>query len=181
MAETISMPKLGFDMSEGVLVRWVKNEGENINKGDVLAEIETDKATVEVESSASGVVRKLLVEAGSVVPVGDPIAVVGSADEKIEDAPTKVAEAPAEKKTDEEGGEELKTEPSGEAPREEQKPKTEEKPAPQAQSAPAPVAEAAAPATEGPVKASPLAKKIARDNQLDLSRVQGTGPGGRVV
>ena len=60
MAETISMPKLGFDMSEGVLVRWVKNEGENINKGDVLAEIETDKATVEVESSASGVVRKLL-------------------------------------------------------------------------------------------------------------------------
>jgi hypothetical protein len=55
MAETISMPKLGFDMAEGVLVRWVKQEGENVNKGDVLAEIETDKATVEVESSASGV------------------------------------------------------------------------------------------------------------------------------
>jgi pyruvate dehydrogenase E2 component (dihydrolipoamide acetyltransferase) len=64
MAETISMPKLGFDMSEGVLVRWVKNEGENINKGDVLAEIETDKATVEVESSAGGVVRKLLASEG---------------------------------------------------------------------------------------------------------------------
>src|SRR5688572_28992918 len=111
MAETISMPKLGFDMQEGVLVRWVKNEGENVNKGDVLAEIETDKATVEVESSASGVVRKLLVEAGSVVPVGDPIAVVGSADEKIEEAPTKVVEAPAEKKTDDQGGEELSTEP----------------------------------------------------------------------
>ncbi len=94
MAETISMPKLGFDMQEGVLIRWVKNEGESVNKGDVLAEIETDKATVEVESSASGVVRKLLVEAGSVVPVGDPIAVVGSADEKIDEAPTKVAEAP---------------------------------------------------------------------------------------
>ena len=60
MADSISMPKLGFDMREGVLVRWVKNEGENINKGDVLAEIETDKATVEVESSASGLVRKLL-------------------------------------------------------------------------------------------------------------------------
>ncbi len=64
MAETISMPKLGFDMAEGTLVRWVKNEGENVNKGDVLAEIETDKATVEVESSASGVVRKLLVNEG---------------------------------------------------------------------------------------------------------------------
>ncbi len=62
MAETITMPKLGFDMAEGTLVRWVRNEGENINKGDVLAEIETDKATVEVESSASGVVRKLLVD-----------------------------------------------------------------------------------------------------------------------
>jgi pyruvate dehydrogenase E2 component (dihydrolipoamide acetyltransferase) len=80
MAETISMPKLGFDMQEGVLVRWVKNEGENVNKGEILAEIETDKATVEVESSASGVVRKLLVEEGSVVPIGDPIAIVGSAD-----------------------------------------------------------------------------------------------------
>ena len=111
MAETINMPKLGFDMAEGVLVRWVKNEGENVNKGDVLAEIETDKATVEVESSASGVVRKLLVEAGSVVPVGNPIAVVGSADEKIEDAPAPAAEPKAEKKTDEQAGPELKTEP----------------------------------------------------------------------
>ena len=67
MAETISMPKLGFDMREGVLVRWVKNEGETINKGDVLAEIETDKATVEVESSASGMVRKLLANPGDSV------------------------------------------------------------------------------------------------------------------
>src|SRR5512134_3370699 len=112
MAETISMPKLGFDMAEGTLVRWVKNEGENVNKGDVLAEIETDKATVEVESSASGVVRKLLVEEGSVVPVGDPIAVVGAADEKLEEASAKVVEPKAEKKTDEQQGEELKTEPS---------------------------------------------------------------------
>ena len=186
MAETISMPKLGFDMQEGVLVRWVKNEGENVNKGDVLAEIETDKATVEVESSASGVVRKLLVEAGSVVPVGDPIAVVGSADEKIDEAPKKVTEAPAEKKTDDQKGEELKTKPedgqrtlaphasAGEA---------EAKPAPQIQPAQAPVSQPAAQPSqqEGPVKASPLAKKIARDNQLDLSRLQGTGPGGRVV
>ena len=180
MAETISMPKLGFDMAEGTLVRWVKNEGENVTKGDVLAEIETDKATVEVESSASGVVRKLLVEAGSVVPVGDPIAVVGSADEKIEDAPTKVVEAPAEKKTDEKGGEELKTEP-GEARKQEAPPAPETRPAPQTPPTPTPVAGSPAPVQEGPVKASPLAKKVARDNQVDLSRIQGTGPGGRVV
>ncbi|MCX6037489.1 MAG: dihydrolipoamide acetyltransferase family protein [Chloroflexi bacterium] len=86
MAETISMPKLGFDMAEGTLVRWVKKVGETVNKGDVLAEIETDKATVEVESSASGVVRLLVVEEGSVVPVGSPIAIVGSAEEVIQES-----------------------------------------------------------------------------------------------
>ena len=181
MAETISMPKLGFDMAEGTLVRWVKNEGENVNKGDVLAEIETDKATVEVESSASGVVRKLLVDEGSVVPVGDPIAVVGSADEKIEEAPTKVVEPKTEKKTDEQKGEELKTEPS-EGVKQEPEPKADRKAPPQPVAPRAtPVAQAAAPVQEGPVKASPLAKKIAHDNQVDLSRLQGTGPGGRVV
>ena len=185
MAETISMPKLGFDMQEGVLVRWVKNEGENVNKGDVLAEIETDKATVEVESSASGVVRKLLVEAGSVVPVGDPIAVVGSADEKIEDAPAKTTEPKTEKKTEEQKGPELKTEPEGGKQKADQKAetKTEEKPSAPAKPEPssAPSGQVSAPVQEGPVKASPLAKKIARDNQVDLSRLQGTGPGGRVV
>jgi pyruvate dehydrogenase E2 component (dihydrolipoamide acetyltransferase) len=178
MAETISMPKLGFDMAEGTLVRWVKNEGENVNKGDVLAEIETDKATVEVESSASGVVRKLLVEEGAVVPIGNPIAIVGSADEKIDEVPEgKVAEPKAQKKTEETKGEELKTEPEAKVERG----KVKEEGAPQTQSAPAPVAQAAAPVQEGPVKASPLAKKIARDNNLNLSNLHGTGPGGRVV
>ena len=91
MAETISMPKLGFDMAEGLLVRWVKQVGENINKGDVLAEIETDKATVEVESSASGVVLQLIVDQGTMVPVNAPIAVVGQAGEKVDSAsPSKV-------------------------------------------------------------------------------------------
>ena len=74
MAETITMPKLGFDMAEGTLVRWVRNEGENINKGDVLAEIETDKATVEVESPYTGLVYRHLVEQKSIVPVNAPIA-----------------------------------------------------------------------------------------------------------
>ncbi len=96
MAETITMPKLGFDMAEGTLVRWVRNEGENINKGDVLAEIETDKATVEVESSAGGVVRKLLVDQGAVVPIGAAIAIIGSADEKI-DEPKAVGTQPSTK------------------------------------------------------------------------------------
>jgi pyruvate dehydrogenase E2 component (dihydrolipoamide acetyltransferase) len=162
MAETISMPKLGFDMAEGLLVRWVKKEGESVNKGDILAEIETDKATVEVESSASGVVRKLLVEAGTIVPIGDAIAIIGSADEKI-DAPASGAAPKAEPK--------VETKPA---------PKADEKPAP-SQPATAPVQQAAAPVQTGPVKASPLAKKIASDRNVDIARVQGTGPGGRVV
>ena len=154
MAETINMPKLGFDMAEGLLVRWVKQVGEPINKGDVLAEIETDKATVEVESSVSGVVLQLIAEQGTMVPVNAPIAVVGEAGEKVEsktvDSGSKAA-APAAT------------------------------PAPQSAPAPAPVAQAASAPSAGPVKASPLAKKIARDQKVDLSRIQGTGPGGRIV
>jgi pyruvate dehydrogenase E2 component (dihydrolipoamide acetyltransferase) len=106
MAETISMPKLGFDMREGVLVRWVKNEGETIHKGDVLAEIETDKATVEVESSASGVVRRLLASQGDTVPVGAAIAIVGTADETI-DVPSAVS-GPAPVSSQPAGGEQPK-------------------------------------------------------------------------
>ena len=179
MAETISMPKLGFDMSEGVLVHWVKNEGENINKGDVLAEIETDKATVEVESSAGGVVRKLLASEGDVVPVGAAIAIVGTADEKIEEpqaAPQK-SEGKAENKTEEpEGGEQ-----KAEAQKADVAPQTPPAPAPVPQTESASQPAATSDEKTGPVKASPLAKKIARDNKVDLARLEGTGPGGRIV
>jgi pyruvate dehydrogenase E2 component (dihydrolipoamide acetyltransferase) len=158
MAETITMPKLGFDMNEGTLVRWVKQEGENILKGDVLAEIETDKATVEVESSASGVVRKLLVDQGSVVPIGAPIAIVGSIDEKIE--------VPAE--SEPQNGKQKAGAPVT---------------SPVLPAAP-PVAPKASSTSAIPtslIKASPLAKKIARDRRVDLSRIQGTGPGNRII
>ncbi len=166
MAETITMPKLGFDMQEGTLVRWVRNEGENINKGDVLAEIETDKATVEVESSATGVIRRLLVDKGAVVPIGAPIAIVGTKEEKVPE------QAPA----------------AG-------KPQAGEKPAPAAAGQPSAAAEpptmsaargldnsaAAAVQQAGSVKASPLAKRMARDEGLNLASLKGTGPGGRIV
>ena len=158
MAETINMPKLGFDMAEGLLVRWVKQVGETINKGDVLAEIETDKATVEVESSASGVVLSHIVDQGTMVPVNAPIAVVGQAGEKVDAKPT----------TD-------------------NRPKTTA--APQALPTVAPVAQAVSSIDTSSVvhgqslavKASPLAKKIAKDKNINLASVQGTGPGGRVV
>ncbi|GAG56703.1 unnamed protein product, partial [marine sediment metagenome] len=84
MAEIVSMPKLGFDMAEGTLLRWVVSEDEEVQKGQILAEIETDKATVEVESTYSGVVRRHLVEEGAIVPVSTPIAVIGEAGEEID-------------------------------------------------------------------------------------------------
>ena len=162
MAETINMPKLGFDMAEGLLVRWVKQVGENINKGDVLAEIETDKATVEVESSASGVVLQLIVDQGTMVPVNAPIAIVGQAGEKV-DAPAAAPSAPSKvegQKSDV---------------------KADEKQAAPTKPEAASVQQTSAPAESGPVKASPLAKKIAKDNSVNLAAIQGTGPGGRVV
>jgi pyruvate dehydrogenase E2 component (dihydrolipoamide acetyltransferase) len=94
MAEIIAMPKLGFDMAEGTLVRWLKHEGETVAKGEVLAEIETDKATVEVEASVSGTVRRLLVGEKSTVPVGAPIAILGSPDESIDDLSPSLPPAP---------------------------------------------------------------------------------------
>src|SRR5689334_14942278 len=84
MAETVTMPKLGFDMQEGTFVNWVKKVGDEVKSGDVIAEIETDKATVEVEAYVNGVLKKTLVNAGDIVAVGAPIAIIGSADEKIE-------------------------------------------------------------------------------------------------
>lgn len=83
MADIVTMPKLGFDMAEGTLARWVKNEGETVAKGDVLAEIETDKATVEVEANFAGVVLRQLVDQGAVVPVNTPIAVIGQPGEPL--------------------------------------------------------------------------------------------------
>ncbi len=171
MAETITMPKLGFDMQEGTLVRWVRNEGENINKGDVLAEIETDKATVEVESSASGVVRRLLVDKGAVVPVGAAIAIVGGKDEPITDQPAEASKT---------------AQPSAPPakPVQEPKQKPSEMPATTPTTGAGKAVEAPAPApTEetGPVKASPLAKRMARDSNVDLSRIKGSGPGGRIT
>jgi pyruvate dehydrogenase E2 component (dihydrolipoamide acetyltransferase) len=157
MAEVINMPKLGFDMAEGLLIRWLKREGDEVQKGEVLAEIETDKATVEVEAKASGVIRKLLVEESTSVPVGDPIAVVSEADEEI-DVEALVGAAAAE--AEEAEVEEEVEAPAAEAERER---------------------EAARPAEDGRVKASPVARRLAEEHAIDLRRIDGSGPGGRVV
>lgn len=152
MPETVTMPKLGFDMAEGTLVRWVIAEGASVNKGDVLAEIETDKATVEVQSTFGGVVARHLVDQGSVVPVGTPIAIVA---------------AP---------GEEVKLEPAPKAPRVESGAKEIQPEKAEPRTSPVAVVPAG-----GPIKASPLAKRMAGQSGLDLGSLRGTGPGGRIV
>lgn len=162
MAETIRMPKLGFDMAEGTLVRWLKKEGEMIAKGEVLAEIETDKATVEVESSVSGVVHKLLVDEGAVVPVNTPIALVGQPGEVLEESPSASAQPSTVSGQS--------TAPSAQPIQGTEPDRT-----------PVPALEATEVPVAGSIKASPLAKRMARERGLDLSRVQGTGPGGRIV
>ncbi len=94
MAEPIIMPKLGFDMAEGTLIRWTVEIGQAIKKGDVIAEIETDKATIEIESTVEGTVLQLLAQPGEVVAVGAPIGYVGAPDEAVAGAPAPKA-APA--------------------------------------------------------------------------------------
>jgi pyruvate dehydrogenase E2 component (dihydrolipoamide acetyltransferase) len=172
MADIVNMPKLGFDMAEGTLVRWVVNEGEKIETGDVLAEIETDKATVEVESNFSGVLLQQLVEQGTVVPINDPIAVIGKQGEKVnlkkilgkpadnEEVKTETEPAEVEKETKQKPGDE---EPVHVA-------STKEEPAPEQNSQ----------LPEG-VRASPLARSMAADFGIEIRNVQGSGPGGRIT
>lgn len=161
MAQIVSMPKLGFDMAEGTLIRWVVNEGENITKGAVLAEIETDKATVEVESTYSGVLLRQLVQQGAVVPINNPIAVIG------------------------ESGEVVNLEALLGKPIVSEKPTTIEKPVEaevvQPTSIPtAPVSETPT-GIPGGLHASPLARSMAAKLGIDLRMVRGTGPAGRIT
>jgi pyruvate dehydrogenase E2 component (dihydrolipoamide acetyltransferase) len=164
MAQIIEMPKLSDTMTDGVLVKWLKQEGETVKSGDMLAEVETDKATMELESFFDGTLVKLFAAAGSRVPIGAALCAIGKPGEKVD--------APAQK-TD--GGA--------------QKADQAAKPAPTAAPAavaPAPLAAAPAPAPApatpaGRVKISPLAKKLAAEKGVNPAQITGSGPGGRIV
>ncbi|NUM46670.1 MAG: 2-oxo acid dehydrogenase subunit E2 [Anaerolineales bacterium] len=163
MAETVTMPKLGFDMAEGVLVRWVVSLGGHINRGEVLAEIETDKATVEVESSHTGTILQFLVSEGDIVPVNAAIAIVGAEGEKVE-AP---ADSPAPKK--EAAPEAVATPAQESTPVSAGEADNESGAFPEGTTLP-----------DG-VRASPVARNIAREKGIDLRKVKGTGPHGRII
>ena len=160
MAEIIEMPKLGFDMAEGTLVKWLKAEGEKIEKGDMLADIETDKATLQVESSASGVVFKHLVEANTTVPIASPIAVIAAEGEEVD--------------LDKLLGETAQPAAGKPAPREVQ-------PGPSAPATASATASGSANQESGFIKASPVAKAMAAEKAVNLAALNGSGPGGRIV
>ena len=163
----ITMPRLSDTMEEGTLAAWLKQPGEQVQRGDVLAEIETDKATMELEAFEEGVLQQLLVQEGETVPIGQPIAVIGTGTgdggaAAPAAAPAEVAAAPT---------------PAEEARRIETAPEVE---IPAATPAEAPAQPAPAAAGER-VTASPMARAVARDRGIDLAGVAGSGPGGRVV
>ena len=175
----IQMPKLSDTMTEGTLVSWKKKKGDQVSAGEVLAEIETDKATMEWESPEDGTLTEIYVEEGGKVNVGDKIAFIGG---EGEEAPKE--EAPAQKK---EKQPEPKKEQAPQAETEKPAPaqKKEKEAAPPQQKTTAEPGVSAAPKKEKPeearVKASPVARRIAAELGVDLNSVKGTGPEGRVT
>lgn len=165
MATELTMPQMGYDMQEGTVVRWLVEEGAEVKTGDPVAEIETDKAVVEFESYASGILHKILVPEGSTVPVGQVIAIVGAPDEKVNGASTSPPTASAAADDDEKPVEPARAATPLPGPAEELSP---------------PPSPPATPAT-GPVRASPVARRLADEMGIDLSQIVGTGPGGRIT
>ena len=153
-ATNVLMPQMGYDMTQGKILRWIKHEGDQVQKGEVIAEIETDKVNIEIEAFASGTLLKILVPEGETVPVGQPIAAIGQPGESIE-APTPPAEEP---------------------------PKQEQAAAPSMETQPAEArGTVEEEGEEERVKASPVARRFAQEQGVPLTDVQGTGPGGRIT
>ncbi|MBI3013923.1 MAG: pyruvate dehydrogenase complex dihydrolipoamide acetyltransferase [Candidatus Tectomicrobia bacterium] len=159
MASNVVMPKLSDTMESGVILKWVKKEGDAVEAGDILAEVSTDKADMEMEAYVSGVLRKILIPEGKTAKVGEVLAIIGEEGEEIS-APLAIA-PPAEPP-------QARKEPA-KAPQGAAGARKEVVESPQQE------------AEVGPIKASPLARKIAAEKGIDLSRIQGSGPGGRII
>ena len=151
---------MGYDMVEGTIVKWILAEGDEVKRGDPVAEIETDKAVGEMESTANGLLRKILTKEGETVPVGHLIGIIGNADEDIAELGTDTSESEAD---GENASEPAKEDPKQEAVSKAPEGKKEDKSA------------------STRIKASPVAKKLADEKGIDLANVNGTGPGGRIT
>ena len=178
MAEIIRMPKLSDTMTEGVVAEWHKNIGDEVESGELLAEIETDKATMEFESFQDGVLLHIGVEKGGTAPVDSVLCVLGEKGEDIADLLASAeAEAPAEEAPAAPAPAPAPAPAAAPAPAPAPAPTPAAAPAPAAQAAPAPAPAVA----NGRVKASPLAKRLAEERGLSLGLIPGSGEGGRIV
>jgi pyruvate dehydrogenase E2 component (dihydrolipoamide acetyltransferase) len=182
VATEIKLPRLGQGMEAGTIVKWLKSEGEQVEKGEPLYELDTDKVTQEVEADASGVLLKIAVQEGE-VEVGKTIAVIGEEGEEVraESPDERPAESPdgdsarSAAKVEERGEEEGSPAPARDEERARGREASTNGGAQQAPEAPAPTRDG------GRIKASPLARRIARERGLDLRQLRGTGPEGRIV
>jgi pyruvate dehydrogenase E2 component (dihydrolipoyllysine-residue acetyltransferase) len=175
----LTMPRLSDTMQEGTLARWLKKPGERVEKGDIVAEIETDKATMELEAYDAGVLEQILVQEGQTVPIGQAIAVVGAGGGAAAAAPapqpaaTAAPVQPAATAAPVQASEPVQPEqPAGSPP----EPATRPEPASRSTTPPTPE-----PASNGQIKASPMARAIARERGIDLQTIHGSGPGGRII
>ena len=159
MATELKMPQMGYDMEEGTVVRWLKEEGSTVTRNEAVAEIETDKAVVEFESDSEGVLLKIVAPEGTIVPVGQTIAVVGSVGEEVSD----VSDILIEQATATNDSETENSDPADDL---EQFHETTEV--------------IIGPAT-GRILATPIARRIAEERSISLANVPGSGPGGRIT
>lgn len=155
MATKVTMPQMGFDMTEGKVARWLKKVGDPVKQGEAIVEIETDKVNIESEAFGDGVLREILVGDGTTVPVGAMIGIIGTPDEDLTAIKAEAGLAPAAVAT----------------------PAVKAEAAVSATAAPA----SAQVSGDGRIKASPLAKRIAQEKGVSLAQLNGTGPGGRIV
>ncbi|HKK17598.1 MAG TPA: E3 binding domain-containing protein, partial [Opitutales bacterium] len=193
MATLIEMPKLSDTMTVGTLVKWLKNEGDAVENGDMIAEVETDKATMEVECFDDGVLIKQYCKEGQEVPVGGAIAAVGEEGEDAPEVDTSEAGS-SEKEAKEESDEssEDKKEAKKDESQSDEKDESESESEPEetkvkgtadkkSDDTPSDVPPPATTEDGERIKASPVARKIAADKGIDLATVKGTGPGGRIL
>jgi pyruvate dehydrogenase E2 component (dihydrolipoamide acetyltransferase) len=169
MASQVNLPRLGQGMESGTIVKWLKAEGDQVEKGEPLYELDTEKVTQEVEADASGILLKILAGEGEEIEVGKPIAVIGEEGEEVPEAEAEEPSQATEAEEQEEG------EPAPE--REEERERGREASEPEQARAEPTVAER----DGGRVKASPLARRIASERGIDLAGLTGTGPEGRIV
>lgn len=169
MSIVIEMPKLSDTMSVGTVVKWHKSVGDQVANGDTLAEIETDKATMELENFDDGILLKILVSEGEEAPIGSPLAVVGEEGESVE--VEEIDTAKPESDSDKESTQSLDSTADDSNESEEKDEKVFQK---ENQIAPSTT-------EESRIIISPLAKKLAKENNLDISKIQGSGPSGRIV